>query len=113
MVLHTIVARFKWMLSAMIRLWSHRPGLVSPTPLLLNKVMLSSTVAGLGWSILGRPSWGDGVQTAERRITSVFRVLLTGSKPVLALSSQAAGGGDRWLLMAVRRHLGDKHPVAL
>ena len=40
------------------------------------------------------------------------RALLTGSKPVLASRSQAAGGGDRWLLMAVRGHLGDTHPVA-
>jgi hypothetical protein len=34
------------------------------------------------------------------------RALLAGSKPALASCSQVAAGGDRWLLMAVRGHLG-------
>src|SRR6266480_5439856 len=32
---------------------------------------------------------------------------LAGSNPALASSSRVAAGGDRWLLMAVRGHLGD------
>jgi len=35
------------------------------------------------------------------------RALLAGSKPALASCWQVAAGGDRWLLMAVRGHLGD------
>lgn len=34
-------------------------------------------------------------------------------KPAFPSGSAGAAGGDRWLLMAVRRHLGDTHPVAL
>ena len=34
-------------------------------------------------------------------------VLLAGPKPALASCSQVAAGGDHWLLMAVRGHLGD------
>jgi hypothetical protein len=35
------------------------------------------------------------------------RALLAGSNPAPASGSQVAAGGDRWLLMAVRGHLGD------
>jgi len=35
------------------------------------------------------------------------RALLAASKPALASCSQVAAGGGRWLLMAVRGHLGD------
>ena len=36
--------------------------------------------------------------------------LLAASEPALASCSQVAGGGDRWLLMAVRGHLGGTCP---
>src|SRR5215469_16349204 len=36
--------------------------------------------------------------------------LLTGSKAALASCSQGAAGGGRWLLTAVRGHLGDTRP---
>jgi hypothetical protein len=35
-----------------------------------------------------------------------LHALLAGSKPVLASSSQGAAAGGRWLLMAIRGHLG-------
>ena len=43
---------------------------------------------------------------SDLRITSAYRTLLAGPAPVLASGSQGAAGGDRWLLMAVRGHLG-------
>ena len=37
--------------------------------------------------------------------------MLASSKPAQASCSQVAAGGDRWLLMGVRGHLGDTDPV--
>jgi hypothetical protein len=47
--------------------------------------------------------------SAELRITSVFPCVARGFKACAASSSQIAAGGDRWLLTAVRGHLGDTH----
>jgi hypothetical protein len=38
------------------------------------------------------------------------RALLVGSKPASTSCSQVAAGGDRWLLMAIRGHLGGTRP---
>src|SRR5215470_8692890 len=46
-------------------------------------------------------------RTDDLRITRVFPWVVRGSKPAQASCSQVAAGGDRWLLMAVRGHLGD------
>src|SRR5436309_912533 len=60
------------------------------------------------WAFVVEPPWGIEPQTYALRGCS--RALLAGSKPALASCSQIAAGGDRWLLMAVRGHLGDTGP---
>jgi hypothetical protein len=55
----------------------------------------------------------DGDVTTEHMtyaLRGCSRALLAGSKPALVSCSQAAAGGDRWLLMTVRGHVGDTGP---
>jgi hypothetical protein len=56
-------------------------------------------------------SWRPGLLSppTELRITSVFSRVARGFKGRLASFPQGAAGGSRWLLMAVRGHLGDMH----
>src|SRR5215813_792405 len=56
------------------------------------------------------PPWAIEPQTYALRGCS--RALLAGSKPAQASYSQVAAGDDRWLLAAVRGHLGDTSPTA-
>ena len=42
----------------------------------------------------------------ELRITSAFHALVTGLNSAFTLGSQDADGGNRWLLMEIRGHLG-------
>jgi hypothetical protein len=42
----------------------------------------------------------------ELRITSAFHALVTDLNSVFTLGSQGADGGNRWLLMQIRGHLG-------
>jgi len=48
-----------------------------------------------------------GIEPMTYALRGCSGALLPGSKPVRASCSQVAAGGDRWLLMAVRGHLGD------
>jgi hypothetical protein len=84
--------------------------------------VLSPIVAACRWSLLlllspGRPvASRPGPQGHQARGPEAARqsyalrechdALLAGSEPALASCSQVAAGGDRWLLMAVRGHLG-------
>jgi hypothetical protein len=54
---------------------------------------------------LPEPPWGIEPQTYALRGCS--RALLAGSRPAFPSGSASAAGGDGWLLMAVRGHLGD------
>jgi len=47
-----------------------------------------------------------GIEPMTYALRGCSRALLVGSKRALASCSQVAAGGDRWLLMAVRGHLG-------
>jgi hypothetical protein len=49
---------------------------------------------------------GIGGSSGDLRITRGPCALFAGSKPALASCSQIAAGGDCWLLMALRGHLG-------
>ncbi|HEY1344678.1 MAG TPA: tyrosine-type recombinase/integrase, partial [Streptosporangiaceae bacterium] len=64
------------------------------------------------WTFVVEPPWGIEPQTYALRGCS--RALFAGSKPEQASCSQVAAGGDRWLLTAVRGHLGDtpRQPAA-
>ena len=48
-----------------------------------------------------------GIEPMTYALRGCHRALLAGSKSALASCSQVAAGGDRWLLTAVRGHLGD------
>ena len=60
------------------------------------------------WAFAVEPPWGIEPQTYALRGCS--RGLFAGRKPALASCSQVAAGGDRWLSMAIRGHLGDTGP---
>src|SRR5690349_22384308 len=60
-------------------------------------------------TVVGRPI-GHTTGMPELRITRVFACVARGFKARRALCSQVAAGDDRWLLMAVRGHLGDTGP---
>jgi hypothetical protein len=62
-----------------------------------------------GCSFVWLPAWLPLV-AGELRITRVFWCVARGFKGRLASCSQVASGGGRWLLMAVRGHLGDTGP---
>ena len=47
------------------------------------------------------------VSTLTYALRGCHGALIAGPKRALASSSQVAAGGGRWLLMAVRGHLGD------
>src|SRR5215472_6559011 len=47
-----------------------------------------------------------GIEPMTYALRACSRALLAGSKPALASCLQVAAGGDRWLLTAVRGHLG-------
>ena len=51
-----------------------------------------------------------GIEPMTYALRGCSRALLAGSKAALASCSQVAAGGNRWLLMAVRGHLGDTGP---
>src|SRR5262249_50094487 len=51
-----------------------------------------------------------GIEPMTYALRGCSRALLAGSKLALASCSQVAAGGDRWLLTAVRGHLGDTRP---
>jgi hypothetical protein len=51
-------------------------------------------------------------QPASYALRGCSHALLAGSKPALASGSQVAAGGNRWLLMAVRGHLGGTPAMA-
>jgi hypothetical protein len=51
-----------------------------------------------------------GIEPMTYALRECSRALLAGSKPALASCSQVAAGGDRWLLMAIRGHLGGTRP---
>jgi hypothetical protein len=48
-----------------------------------------------------------GIEPMTYALRGCSRALLAASKPALASCSQVAAGGGRWLLIAVRGHLGD------
>src|SRR5215471_8853895 len=48
-----------------------------------------------------------GIEPMTYALRGCSRALLAGSKLALASCSQVAAGGNRWLLTAVRGHLGD------
>jgi hypothetical protein len=58
----------------------------------------------------GRFPFSRVYRSATYALRECSRALLAGSKPALASCSRVAAGGDRWLLMAVRGHLGDTGP---
>ena len=60
------------------------------------------------WAFVVEPPWGIEPQTYALRGCS--RALLAGRGPALASCSQGAAGDHRWLLMAVRGHLGETGP---
>jgi acyl-CoA synthetase (AMP-forming)/AMP-acid ligase II len=47
-----------------------------------------------------------GIEPMTYALRGCSRALLASRKPALASCSQVAAGGDRWLLMVVRGHLG-------
>ena len=51
-----------------------------------------------------------GIEPMTYALRECSRALLAGSRPALPSGSASADGGDRWLLMAVRGHLGDTGP---
>jgi hypothetical protein len=51
-----------------------------------------------------------GIEPMTYALRECSHALLAGSKPALALCSQGAAVADRWLLMAVRGHLGGTCP---
>jgi integrase len=60
----------------------------------------------------GPLSWEPpiGIEPMTYALRGCHGALLAGSEPALASCSQVATGGDRWLLMAVRGHLGGTRP---
>ena len=54
------------------------------------------------------PPWSSS-SPSDYAFTSVFSCVARGFKGRLASFPQGAAGGSRWLLMAVRGHLGDMH----
>ena len=69
-------------------------------------VLLYYTASGLAAAL---PALGGRPTYALRECS---RALLAGSKHALASCPQVVAGGDRWLLMAVRGHLGDTVAVS-
>src|SRR6516162_2993802 len=49
----------------------------------------------------------SGIELMSYALRGCSRALLATSKPALASCSEVAAGSDRWLLMAVRGHIGD------
>ena len=49
----------------------------------------------------------SGIEPMTYALRGCSRALFAGSKPAPASCSQVADSGDRWLLTAVRGHLGD------
>jgi len=80
----------------------------------------SHSVHGPGSAIIGTCKIGPltcnfveppiGIEPMTYALRGCSRALLARSKPAQASCSQVAAGGDRWLLMAVRGHLGDTGP---
>src|SRR5438034_148582 len=58
------------------------------------------------WPRTARPAISPRASGQSYALRECSRALLAGSKPALASCSQVAAGGDRWLLMAIRGHLG-------
>ena len=51
-----------------------------------------------------------GIEPMTYALRECSRAVLAGSRPALPSGSASADDGDRWLLMAVRGHLGDTGP---
>src|SRR5262249_10657999 len=63
--------------------------------------------ASLGCTVVDcKPNCNPG-RDLSYALRAGSRALLAGSNPALASGSQVPAGGDRWLLTAVRGHLGD------
>jgi hypothetical protein len=88
---------------------SRGPGIIQPAGPRAGPHRSGCLVTGCDTSAFTQPPGPrTGSGAAELRITRVFPCVARGFKalPAPASCSQVAAGGDRWLLMAVRGHLG-------
>jgi|SRR5580704_1720641 hypothetical protein len=73
----------------------------------------SNSSSAYAWKRSDGPVASAASQTTINALRAYSRVLLAGSNLALSLRSQVGGGGDCWLLMVVRGHLGDMPAASL